>query len=318
MHIMEKRILGKTDLNIAPIVFGGNVFGWTIDEQKSFEILDHFIETGFNFIDTADVYSRWVPANKGGESETIIGNWLKKHNKRHDVILATKVGSDMGQGKSLKKDYIINEVEHSLSRLQTDYIDLYFSHFDDETTPVEETLSAYETLIRAGKVRWVGASNFSADRLKESLLSSAANDLPKYQVYQPGYNLFDREEFERYHEKICLEHDLGVVTYYSLASGFLTGKYRSEDDLNKSQRGGGVKKYLNERGFKILKALDEVADKHHVEQASVALAWLIYHPSITAPIASVTDLSQLKSFTEAANLKLTPEDISLLDKASIY
>ncbi|MGA9648010.1 aldo/keto reductase [Pedobacter sp.] len=315
---MEKRILGKTDLNIAPIVFGGNVFGWTIDEQKSFEILDHFIETGFNFIDTADVYSRWVPGNKGGESETIIGNWLKKHNKRHDVILATKVGSDMGQGKSLKKDYIINEVEHSLSRLQTDYIDLYFSHFDDETTPVEETLSAYETLIRAGKVRWVGASNFSADRLKESLLSSAANDLPKYQVYQPGYNLFDREEFERDHEKICLEHDLGVVTYYSLASGFLTGKYRSEDDLNKSQRGGGVKKYLNERGFKILKALDEVADKHHVEQASVALAWLIYHPSITAPIASVTDLSQLKSFTEAANLKLTPEDISLLDKASIY
>ncbi len=318
MHIMEKKILGKTDLNIAPIVFGGNVFGWTIDEQKSFEILDHFIETGFNFIDTADVYSRWVPGNKGGESETIIGNWLKKHNKRHDVILATKVGSDMGQGKSLKKDYIINEVEHSLSRLQTDYIDLYFSHFDDETTPVEETLSAYETLIRAGKVRWVGASNFSADRLKESLLSSAANDLPKYQVYQPGYNLFDREEFERDHEKICLEHDLGVVTYYSLASGFLTGKYRSEDDLNKSQRGGGVKKYLNERGFKILKALDEVADKHHVEQASVALAWLIYHPSITAPIASVTDLSQLKSFTEAANLKLTPEDISLLDKASIY
>ncbi|GAA3977015.1 aldo/keto reductase [Pedobacter ginsengiterrae] len=318
MHIMEKRILGKTDLNIAPIVFGGNVFGWTIDEQKSFEILDHFIETGFNFIDTADVYSRWVPGNKGGESETIIGNWLKKHNKRHDVILATKVGSDMGQGKSLKKDYIINEVEHSLSRLQTDYIDLYFSHFDDETTPVEETLSAYETLIRAGKVRWVGASNFSADRLKESLLSSAANDLPKYQVYQPGYNLFDREDFERDHEKICLEHDLGVVTYYSLASGFLTGKYRSEDDLNKSQRGGGVKKYLNERGFKILKALDEVADKHHVEQASVALAWLIYHPSITAPIASVTDLSQLKSFTEAANLKLTPEDISLLDKASIY
>ncbi|WP_316757317.1 aldo/keto reductase [Pedobacter aquatilis] len=315
---MEKKILGKTDLNIAPIVFGGNVFGWTIDEQKSFEILDHFIETGFNFIDTADVYSRWVPGNKGGESETIIGNWLKKHNKRHDVILATKVGSDMGQGKSLKKDYIINEVEHSLSRLQTDYIDLYFSHFDDETTPVEETLSAYETLIRAGKVRWVGASNFSADRLKESLLSSAANDLPKYQVYQPGYNLFDREEFERDHEKICLEHDLGVVTYYSLASGFLTGKYRSEDDLNKSQRGGGVKKYLNERGFKILKALDEVADKHHVEQASVALAWLIYHPSITAPIASVTDLSQLKSFTEAANLKLTPEDISLLDKASIY
>ncbi|MDN3586486.1 aldo/keto reductase [Pedobacter aquatilis] len=315
---MEKRILGKTDLNIAPIIFGGNVFGWTIDEQKSFEILDQFIDSGFNFIDTADVYSRWVPGNKGGESETIIGNWLKKQNKRHDVIIATKVGSDMGEGKSLKKDYIINQVEHSLSRLQTDYIDLYFSHFDDEQTPVDETLAAYETLIKAGKIRWIGASNFSAERLKESLIHSAENNLPRYEVYQPGYNLFDREEFEKEHEKICLDAGLGVVTYYSLASGFLTGKYRSEADLDKSKRGGGVKKFLNERGFKILDALDAVADKHNIEQASVALAWLINHPSVTAPIASVTDLSQLKSFTEAANLKLTPEDISLLDKASIY
>lgn len=315
---MEKRILGKTDLNIAPIVFGGNVFGWTINEQKSFEILDHFVDSGFNFIDTADVYSRWVPGNKGGESETIIGNWLKKQNKRHDVIIATKVGSDMGNGKSLKKDYIINQVEHSLARLQTDYIDLYFSHFDDETTPVEETLSAYETLIKAGKVRWLGASNFSADRLKESLLFSAGHNLPRYEVYQPGYNLYDREAFEQEHEKICLEHGLGVVTYYSLASGFLTGKYRSNEDLNKSQRGGGVKKFMNERGFRILDALAKVAQTHGVEQASVALAWLIYHPSITAPIASVTDLKQLKSFTEAANLKLSSEDISILDKASIY
>jgi aryl-alcohol dehydrogenase-like predicted oxidoreductase len=250
---MEKRTLGKTDLNIAPIVFGGNVFGWTIDEQKSFEILNQFIESGFNFIDTADVYSRWVPGNKGGESETIIGNWLKKHNKRHDVIIATKVGSDMGQGKSLKKDYIINQVEHSLSRLQTDYIDLYFSHYDDENTPVEETLSAYETLIKAGKVRWIGASNFSAERLKESLIYSTQHSLPRYEVYQPGYNLYDREEFEQEHEKICLDYGLGVVTYYSLASGFLTGKYRSEDDLKKSQRGGGVKRFLNERGFRILR-----------------------------------------------------------------
>ncbi|OWK69097.1 aldo/keto reductase [Pedobacter sp. AJM] len=315
---MEKRILGKTDLNIAPIVFGGNVFGWTINEQQSFEILDHFVDNGFNFIDTADVYSRWVPENKGGESETIIGNWLKKRNQRHDVVIATKVGSDMGQGKSLRKDYIINEVEHSLSRLQTDYIDLYFSHFDDESTPVEETLSAYETLIRDGKVRWIGASNFSAERLKESLLFSAQHHLPRYEVYQPGYNLFDRAEFERDHEKICLENDLGVITYYSLASGFLTGKYRDEEDLKKSQRGGGVRKFLNERGFKILDALDQVADKYHTEQASVALAWLIHHPSITAPIASVTDLNQLKSFTSAANLKLMPEDISLLNKASVY
>ncbi|WP_231424986.1 MULTISPECIES: aldo/keto reductase [Pedobacter] len=315
---MEKRILGKTDLNIAPIVFGGNVFGWTIDEQKSFEILDHFVESGFNFIDTADVYSRWVPGNKGGESEIIIGNWLKKNNKRQEVIIATKVGSDMGSGKSLRKDYIINAVEHSLSRLQTDYIDLYFSHFDDEVTPVDETLSAYETLIKDGKIRWIGASNFSADRLRESLIYSTKNNLPRYEVCQPGYNLFDREEFEKEHEKICTDYGLGVVTYYSLASGFLTGKYRSEDDLNKSQRGGGVKKFLNERGFKILAALDEVSAKYGVEQASVALAWLIYHPSVTAPIASVTDISQLKSFTEAANLKLSSEDISLLDKASIY
>lgn len=315
---MEKRTLGKTDLSIAPIVFGGNVFGWTIDEKKSFEILDEFVENGFNFIDTADVYSRWAPGNSGGESETIIGNWLKKHNRRHDIIVATKVGSDMGQGKSLKKDYIINEVEHSLSRLQTDYIDLYFSHFDDESTPVEETLSAYETLIKAGKIRWIGASNFSADRLKESLIYSTKNSLPRYEVYQPGYNLYDRADFEQEHEKICLDYGLGVVVYYSLASGFLTGKYRSENDLNKSQRGGGVKKFLNERGFKILTALDQVAGKHRVEPASVALAWLIHHPSITAPIASVTDLKQLKSFTEAVNLKLSAEDISLLDKASSY
>jgi len=315
---MEKRILGKSDLNIAPIIFGGNVFGWTIDEAKSFEILDHFIGNGFNCIDTADVYSRWVPGNKGGESETIIGNWLKKHNKRHDVVIATKVGSDMGYGKSLKKDYIINQVEHSLNRLQTDYIDLYFSHYDDENTPVEETLGAYDELIKAGKVRWIGASNFSANRLKESLIFSNEHNLPRYEVYQPGYNLYDREGFEAEHEKICLEHNLGVVTYYALASGFLSGKYRSEADLSKSQRGSGAKKYLNDRGFKILEALDQVAETHDVEQASVALAWLMYHPSVTAPIASVTDLSQLKSFTEAANLKLSAEDISLLDKASVY
>ncbi|WP_443946369.1 aldo/keto reductase [Pedobacter sp. AW1-32] len=315
---MEKRTLGKSDLSVAPIVFGGNVFGWTINEQQSHDILDQFVADGFNFIDTADVYSRWKEGNQGGESETIIGNWLKKRNKRHDVVIATKVGSDMGSGKSLKKDYIINEVEHSLSRLKTDYIDLYFSHFDDESTPVEETLSAYETLVKEGKVRWIGASNFSASRLKESLLASAQNNLPKYQVYQPGYNLFDREEFESEHEKICLEEGMGVVSYYSLASGFLTGKYRSEEDLKKSARGGGVKKYMNERGFRILNALEEVAEAHNVALASVALSWLIHHPSITAPIASVTGLEQLKSFTEAANLQLAPADISLLNKASIY
>ncbi len=315
---MEKKILGKTDLNIAPIVFGGNVFGWTVDEQKSFKLIDRFIESGFNFIDTADVYSRWIPGNNGGESETIIGNWLKQHNKRHDVIIATKVGSDMGGGKSLKKDFIINEVEHSLSRLQTDYVDLYFSHFDDESTPVEETLSAYETLIKEGKVRWIGASNFSPERLKESLRCSADKNLPQYQVYQPGYNLYDRAEYEQDYEAICTEHDLGVITYFSLASGFLTGKYRGEDDLNKSKRGGGVKKFLNDRGFKILKALDEVAAIHKTEPATIALAWLINRPSVTAPIASITDLSQMKPFFDAANLKLTTDEISILNKASSY
>ncbi|MCX2575415.1 aldo/keto reductase [Pedobacter sandarakinus] len=315
---MEKRILGKTDLATAPIVFGGNVFGWTIDESKSFEILDEFIERGFNFIDTADVYSRWVPGNEGGESETIIGNWLKKHNKRHDVILATKVGSDMGSGKSLKKDYIINEVEHSLSRLKTDYIDLYFSHFDDESTEIEETLSAYEMLIKDGKVRWLGASNFSASRLKESLQFSADHNLPRYEVYQPGYNLYDRAEFEQGYEKICVDNGLGVVTYFSLASGFLSGKYRNEADLDKSKRGAGVKKYLDERGLNILNALDQVSEKYQVTPAAVALGWLIHRPSVTAPIASVTDTKQLASFMEAANLQLTAADLTMLDKASKY
>lgn len=315
---MEKIRLGKTDLEIAPIVFGGNVFGWTIDEQRSFEILDQFVAQGFNFIDTADVYSRWKPGNQGGESETIIGNWLNKKGRRHDTIIASKVGSDIGQGKSLKKDYIINAVESSLKRLQTDYIDLYFSHYDDENTAIEETLSAYEVLIKAGKVRWIGASNFSAERLRQSLIIANENNLPQYQVYQPGYNLFDKSEFEMEHEQICLNYGLAIITYYSLASGFLTGKYRSEDDLDKSQRGAGIKKYLNKRGYGILSALDTVAERHNVQPAAVALAWLVYHPSVTAPIASVTNLDQLTSFTDAANLKLSASDISLLDIASIY
>lgn len=315
---MEKVNLGNTDLEIVPIVFGGNVFGWTIDEQKSIEILDRFIGEGFNFIDTADVYSTWKPGNSGGESETIIGNWLKKRARRHDVIISTKVGSDMGNGKSLKKNYIIGAVEESLKRLQTDYIDLYFSHFDDECTSVEETLEAYEKLIKEGKVRWIGASNFSAERLQEALVASSKHNLPQYQVYQPGYNLIDREEFEKEHQKICNDFGLGVISYYSLASGFLTGKYRSEADLEKSARGGGVKKYLNQRGFDILKALDEVAEKHKTKPASIALAWLIQNASITAPIASVTNLQQLASFKEAINVKLNAEEISLLNTASSY
>ena len=315
---MEKVKLGNTDLEIVPIVFGGNVFGWTIDEQKSIEILDHFVAEGFNFIDTADVYSTWKPGNSGGESETIIGNWLKKRGRRHDIILSTKVGSDMGSGKSLKKNYIIGAVEESLKRLQTDYIDLYFSHFDDEDTSVEEPLQAYETLIKEGKVRWIGASNFSPERLKEALVASSKHNLPQYQVYQPGYNLIDRAEFEKEHQQICNDFGLGVISYFSLASGFLTGKYRSEADLEKSARGGGIKKYLNQRGFDILNALDNVAEKHKSKPASVALAWLIQNPSVTAPIASVTSLQQLASFKEAINIKLNDEEIALLNEASSY
>lgn len=315
---MKKITLGKTDLNIAPVVFGGNVFGWTIDQKQSFELLDEFVANGFNAIDTANVYSRWADGNQGGESETIIGNWLKKSGKRHDVVIATKVGADMGNGKNLSKNYIINEVENSLKRLQTDYIDLYFSHFDDETLPVEEPLLAYEQLFKDGKIRWIGASNFSADRLKEALLKGHEANLPIYQVYQPGYNLYDREDFEREHEKICLEHDLGVVTYYSLASGFLTGKYRNKQDLAKSQRGSGVKQYLTPRGDKILGALGNIAAQHGVSEAAVALAWLVYHPSVNAPIASATSKNQLKSFIEAGNIQLSATDISELDKASAY
>ncbi|MGN7204761.1 aldo/keto reductase [Pedobacter sp. SAFR-022] len=313
---MEKRKLGNTDLVVAPIAFGGNVFGWTIDEQTSFGILDRFSDAGFNLIDTANVYSRWKPGNQGGESETIIGNWLKSRNNRQEVIIATKVGADMGTGKDISKANILKEVDNSLKRLQTDYIDLYFSHYDDEKTPVEETLDAYQELIKAGKVRSIGASNFSAARLKESLDASKTSGLPKYEVYQPEYNLYSRQQYEVEYEPIVQEYQLGVTNYYALASGFLTGKYRSQADLNKSQRGGGIKSFLNERGFKILEALDQVAERRASQPASVAIAWLIARPSVTAPIASVTSMEQLKDLEHAANLKLSAEDIQLLDQAS--
>lgn len=313
---MEKRKLGHTDLLVAPIAFGGNVFGWTIDEQTSFGILDRFTEAGFNLIDTANVYSRWKPGNQGGESETIIGNWLKSRNNRQQVIIATKVGADIGSGKDTSKANILKEVDNSLRRLQTDYIDLYFSHYDDEKTPVEETLEAYQELIKTGKVRSIGASNFSGARLKESLDASKRLGLPKYEVYQPEYNLYNRQQYEVEYEPIIQEYQLGVTNYYALASGFLTGKYRSEADLTKSQRGGGIKSFLNERGFKILEALDQVAERQSSQPASVAIAWLIARPSVTAPIASVTSIEQLKDLEHAANLKLSAEDIQLLDQAS--
>lgn len=315
---MKKKLLGKTDLQIAPLVIGGNVFGWTIDEQQSFKMLDAFADLGFNFIDTADVYSRWKEGNVGGESETIIGNWQEQRKNRQNIIIATKVGMDNGLGESLSREYIVKEVEKSLTRLKTDYIDVYYSHKDDESLPVEEPLRAYEELIKSGKVRFIGASNFSAPRLEEAIISSVQNHLPKYLVYQPEYSLVAKEQFEFEHERICLEHDLAVVSYFSLASGFLTGKYRKDEDLDKSVRGGAACKNLNDRGFKILDALDQVADKHNCSQAGIALSWLINHPSITAPVASATKISQIEAFTEAANLTLDPSDISLLDKASIY
>lgn len=313
---MEKRKLGNTDLHVAPIAFGGNVFGWTIDEQTSFGILDRFVDAGFNLIDTANVYSRWKQGNQGGESETIIGNWLKSRQNRDQVIIATKVGADMGNGKDISKANILKEVDNSLRRLQTDYIDLYFSHYDDEQTPATETLEAYDELIKAGKVRWIGASNFSAARLKESLEVSKSAGLPKYEVFQPEYNLYNREQYETAYEPIIKEYQLGVTNYYALASGFLSGKYRSEADLNKSQRGGGIKSFLNERGFKILDALDQVAERQCSQPASVAIAWLVARPSVTAPIASVTSTDQLKDLEHAANIQLSADDIQLLDTAS--
>lgn len=316
---MRKRYLGKSTIEIAPLVFGGNVFGWTIDENKSFAILDEFVAAGFNCIDTADSYSRWVPGNVGGESESIIGNWLKTRKNRDKVIIATKVGSDMGQGhKDVSKSYIIKAAEASLNRLQTDYIDLYQTHWDNEDTPVDETLEAYDLLVRQGKVRWIGASNLSPERLQASLQTSKFKGYPAYQTLQPEYNLYDREYFEQSYQSLCIEHGISVISYYSLASGFLSGKYRTEADLGKSQRGGGIKKYLNERGFRILKALDEIAEKYNTTQASIAIAWLLAQPTIAAPIASATSSEQLQSLMQAAAITLDSDALSVLNTASVY
>lgn len=316
---MQKRQLGNTGLHVYPITFGGNVFGWTIDEKTSFEILDAFTGAGFNFIDTADVYSRWAAGNKGGESEAIIGNWMKKNKNRNKVIIATKVGADMGSGKKdLSKKYILKAAEDSLKRLQTDYIDLYQTHWDDETTPIEETLDAYAQLIKEGKVRHIGASNLTPDRLKESLMTAFENGLPAYETFQPHYNLYEREVFENGLEPICLGNNLGVLNYYSLASGFLTGKYRSKEDADKSPRGGGAVKYLDTRGLKILAALDEVAKKLNATPATVAIAWLIHRPSVTAPIVSATTTEQLKSILKAPDLPITAHEIEYLTQESAW
>ncbi|WP_018478362.1 aldo/keto reductase [Pontibacter roseus] len=315
---MEKRKLGNSVLEIEPLIFGGNVFGWTADEPTSFKLLDAFVEAGFNCIDTANSYSSWVPGNKGGESETIIGNWLKRRGGRDQIVIATKVGAKLGDNSGLGKDYIRQEVEASLKRLQTDYIDLYQSHYNDPETPIEETLEAYAKLIQEGKVRAIGASNFSAERLEQALQASEQNNLPRYESFQPEYNLYDREDYEKEIEPICTRYGLGVINYYALASGFLTGKYRSEADLGQSPRGQGVKSYLNERGFRILEALDEVADQYRTTPASVSLAWLMARPSITAPIASATKTAQLEDLLKAASLKLDQAAIKKLDEASSY
>ena len=314
---MEKRQLGNSGLEVAPLAFGGNVFGWTADEPTSFALLDAFVDAGFNLIDTADMYSTWVQGHSGGESETIIGKWLKHSGKREQVLIATKVGKEMGPGlKGLSKTYILRAVEASLRRLQSDYIDLYQSHDDDSQTPLEETLEAYDRLIKQGKVRAIGASNFSAQRLAESLKVSEKAGYPRYESLQPLFNLYDRVDYEKELQALCQEKELGVISYFSLASGFLTGKYRSKDDLSKSARGDMVKKYLNERGFRILDALDRVAQQYHLTPARVALAWLISHPGITAPIASATNLEQLNELIQATMIELTPSAIELLNQAS--
>ena len=315
---MQMRPLGGSGLSVAPLAFGGNVFGWTADAATSFSLLDAFVDAGFNLIDTADVYSRWAPGHSGGESETIIGKWLKaRPSHRERIVLATKVGMDMGEGRvGLKAAYIRRAVEDSLKRLRTERIDLYQSHSDDAGTPFEETLDAYAELIDSGKVRAIGASNHTAARLAQALAVSRQRGLPRYETLQPQYNLYDRAGYEAELEPLCRKEGLGVINFYGLARGFLSGKYRSEADLGKSVRGGGVRGYLNERGFRILAALDEVAGALRATPAQVALAWQMARPGLTAPIASATSLPQLRELMGAAQLALPAEAVALLDRAS--
>jgi len=314
---MKKRSLGNSGLEVAPLAFGGNVFGWTADERTSFRLLDAFVTAGFNLIDTADVYSRFAPGNRGGESETIIGKWLEQGGRRDKVIIATKVGLEMNPGrKGLSKAYILSAAEDSLKRLQTDYIDLYQSHREDPGIPLDETLEAYRQLIEQGKVRAIGASNYSAERLSYALALSRRHEFPRYECLQTEYNLYDRAEYEETLEPVCIESGLGVLSYFSLASGFLTGKYQSADDLANKARGDFVKKYLNERGFRVLDALDQVAKRFCATSAQVALAWLMARPTVTAPIASATSLAQLKELIAATKLKLDEASMELLNRAS--
>lgn len=314
---MLRRRLGRTDLEIAPLVLGGNVFGWTADERTSFDLLDRFAAAGLNAVDTADSYSRWAEGNAGGESETIIGKWMKARGNRDDVVVITKVGSDMGQGrKDLSAGYIAKAVEDSLRRLQTDRIDLYLSHWPDPTVGYEETLGAYQRLIEQGKIRHAGASNLDAGQLRDALGVARDRGLPRYEVLQPEYNLYDRAGFDGPLRDLCIAEEIGVITYFSLAKGFLSGKYRGKADLGKSPRGGGVASYLDARGMRILAALDAVAARRSAEPAEVALAWVVARPGVTAPIASATTPAQMDSLVRAATLGLAPEDIAELDAAS--
>jgi aryl-alcohol dehydrogenase-like predicted oxidoreductase len=313
------RELGHSGLHIAPLVLGGNVFGWTADEQTSFAVLDAFVAGGGNAIDTADVYSAWVPGHAGGgQSEAVLGKWLKQRGRRDDVLIFTKVGMDLGDGKNgLSKARVKQAVEDSLRRLQTDYIDLYQSHKDDESLPVTEPLEAYAELLKEGKIRAIGASNFKPERL-QAALDAAQDGLPRYESLQPEYNLYDRETFEKDDLGIVQASGIGVIPYFGLAAGFLTGKYRSEADLQQSQRGGGIgKKYLNDKGFQILKALDAVADRHGISQAQVALAWLMQAPGITAPIASSTKVEQVQELLKAMKVQLSPEDVAELQPQTV-
>jgi aryl-alcohol dehydrogenase-like predicted oxidoreductase len=317
--MQKMRELGRSGIKVGPLAFGGNVFGWTADEAVSFRLLDTFVDAGFNLIDTADSYSRWAPGNKGGESETIIGKWLKRSGKREKVIIATKLGSEIApERKGLSRRYILTTVEESLQRLQTDYIDLYQSHRDDPNTPIEETLETYAQLIRQGKVRAIGASNFTAERLRQSLEISAKNGWPRYESLQPNYNLYDRAGYETELEPLCLKEQIGVIPYFSLASGFLTGKYRTAAEAASRPRAQMLKKYFDQRGVSILSALEKIAQRLKATQAQVALAWLMARPSITAPIASATSPEQLKELLPATELHLDSPALSLLDQASSY
>jgi aryl-alcohol dehydrogenase-like predicted oxidoreductase len=314
---MQKRLLGRTEISTAPVIFGGNIFGWTVDEARSFDLLDKFVEAGYNTVDTADMYSTWAPGNKGGESETIIGKWLKSRRNRGKVVIITKGGAPMGPGKKgLSAAYLEEALDASLKRLQVEAVDVYLSHFPDPEVPFEETLETYQRQIKKGKIRCIGASNLDAAQLRQSLDVANRESLPRYEVLQPLYNLYDRGQYENELKPLCQSEGVGVITYYSLAKGFLSGKYRSEGDLAQSPRGGGVKAYMNERGMRILKALDQVAERYSARPAEVALAWLIGRPGVIAPIASATTPEQLDELVKAGSLALDAEAMELLEKAS--